>query len=157
MTNSPYQDFKSWLCDGDPYSELNPDVIKAVYIVSALVMFAGIKEVSSYLNELYNNEDIYVKQLQSKKLEFFKELKAIATKYNLSPWDLSYINLKKEKFEHKDIQLLYPNLKTYEIDLLIEILKKDKNKAVLDVLTKKEGTKRKLSKADIKAFNKGKK
>lgn len=156
MSENPYQDFKSWLCDGNPRSELSPDVVKAVYIVGALAMFAHFGEASLYLNRMYNNYDIYMKELQGKKLDFFKELKLIATRRKLSPWDLSYISLKKIKFEYPHLQERYPHLKKYEIDLLVRIMKDSKNKAFMDMVNDKKPTQRKLSQADEKLFGKKK-
>lgn len=154
MSDNPYQEFKNWLCDGNLKSELSPDVVKAVYIVGALAMFSHFGESSLFLNKMYNNYDIYMKELQNKKLEFFKELKLIATKKRLSPWDLSYISLKKIKFEYPHLQEKFPNLKKYEIDLLVKIMKESKDKAFMDMVNEKEPTKRKLSKADEKLMEK---
>lgn len=154
MSDNPYQEFKVWLCDGNMKSELNPDVVKAVYIVGALAMFAHFGEASIYLNKMYNNYDIYMKDLQNKKIEFFKELKLIATRKKLSPWDLSYISLKKAKYDYPHLQTRFPNLKKYEIDLLVRIMKDSKDKAFMDMVNEKEPTKRKLSKADEKLMEK---
>lgn len=154
---NPYQDFKTWLCDGNMKSELNPEVVKAVYIVWALTLFSRFYDISIYLNNMYNNLDIYMKELSEKKLEFFKELKMIATRKRLSPWDLSYISLKKEKFDYKNLQQYFPELKTFEIELLVEIMKEQGNKSFMELVTEKNPTKRKLSKADEKLFEKGKK
>jgi hypothetical protein len=149
---NPYQDFKTWLCDGNMKSELDPEVVKAVYIVWALTLFSRFYDTSIYLNDMYNNLDIYMKELSEKKIEFFKELKMIATRKRLSPWDLSYISLKKEKFDYKHLQETFPELKTYEIELLVDIMKEQGNKAFMEMVTEKKPTKRKLSKADEKLF-----
>lgn len=150
---SPYNTFKQWLCDGDMKSELDPDIAKAIYIVSALAMFTNISsDVSIYLNDLYNKYNLYDKNLQPYKMSFFKELKQIATKKRLTPWSLSYVNMKKEKYEYKDLQDKFPLLKKYEIDLLMKISEKEKNKALIDMLTNKKPTKKKNTIAEKKLF-----
>lgn len=151
MTN-PLQEFKKWLCDGNINSDLDENVTKAVYVVTALVMFSRLNSSTIYLNELYNNEDIYSKIIYENKIEFFKELKRFAIKHKLSIYDFPYINLKKEKIQYEEVQNLFPLLKHYEIEYLIDELKKEKNTAMLDVILDKKMTKRKLSKADIKEF-----
>lgn len=151
---SPYTAFKQWLCDGDMKSELDPDIAKAIYIVSALAMFTCINgDVTIYLNDLYNKYTLYDKNLQPYKIDFFKELKQIATKKKLTPWMLSYVNLKKEKYEYKELQSKFPTLKKYEIDLLMKIAEKEKNKSLIDMLIDKKPSKRKTTKAEKKLFS----
>lgn len=151
MTN-PLQEFKRWLCDGNINSDLDENVTKAVYVVTALVMFSRLNSSTIYLNELYNNEEIYSKIIYDNKIEFFKELKRFAIKHKLGIYDFPYINLKKEKIQYEDVQNLFPLIKQYEIEYLINELKKEKNTAMLDVILDKKMTKRKLSKADQKEF-----
>ena len=61
-----------------------------------------------------------------RKLEFFLELKRFAIAHRVGIWDLSYISLKKEKFDWKNVQEIYPFLKKYEIEFLIDKMKKEK-------------------------------
>lgn len=147
MSENPYNVFRGWLCDGNKDSILDEQIIKSIYIVIALAMFSRFNKFTIYLNELLNNQTIYTKNLQPLKYELFKELKEYCTLNRLSPWDLSYINLKKEKFEYNDIRNKFPLLKSYEIDLLINIMKKEKNKSFLEILNIGETKKKKLTKS----------
>lgn len=149
---NPYQEFKAWLTDNNKNSELNPEVLKAIYVFTALVMFCRLGATTIYLNKMFNNVNLYNKDLQEKKLEFFKELKIIAHYKKISPWDFSYISLKKQKFDYSHLQSLFPYLKKYEIELLVTIMKNKDDKQFLNIALEKEPTKRKLSKADEKLF-----
>ena len=153
MSENPYKVFRTWLCDGNMNSELDETVVKSIYIVSSLAMFSRFKNFTIYLNELLNNQNIYAKELQPKKLELFLELKEYCTTNRLSPWDLSFINLKKEKFEYKEIRDKFPLLKTYEIDLLIQIMKKEKNQSFLQILNDGKNKKKALPKTLAKIVN----
>ena len=62
--------------------------------------------------------------------------------------------MKKENFVYKHLQQYFPELKTFEIELLVEIMKEQGNKQFMELVTEKKPTKRKLSKSDEKLFDK---
>lgn len=152
MTESPYNTFKNWLCDGNLDSILEENVVKAIYIVSALGMFSSINsDITLYLNNTFNNINLYDKNLYDKKLEFFIELKKICIKFNLNKWSFSYVNLKKEKIEYKELLKKYPFLKSFEVDYLVNSYKShDKN--IYNQLTNSNIKTKKTTKAEQKKY-----
>ena len=119
---SPYYLFKKWLFDRKFNSKLDEDVEKIITPIVVLAMFGKCDNITIYLNNYFNTFTL----MKLKPIEFYNEIKKLVINNNISYNDLSFFNLKKEKNEYSHIYKLYPYLKKYEIDILIDKIKSEK-------------------------------
>lgn len=151
---SPYTIFKEWLCNGDLSSELNPDILKAVSVYSVLSMFGGLNKNTIFINNYFNNYHITkYKNIE----EFYKYLKELVLKHNISFYDLTFSKLeKKESKKNKNVYSEFPLLKSYEIELLMNYININPNEYnnLNESLGLNKTKSKKLTKKEEKEFNK---
>lgn len=117
---SPYKKFKIWLTDKN-ITDLDESTINAISPITVLAMFASLDKFTIYLNDNFNTFN----HLKYDNMSFYKMLKTFCINNNITIYDLSFINLKKEKEEYKKIKQLFPDLKSYEINYIVENSKDD--------------------------------
>jgi hypothetical protein len=87
---NPYNDFKTWLFDGNLNSELDYWIISAVQPRFVLSMFGQLDSVTVYINDLLNNYNIHTLD----RLELYKFFKEIVIRKNIKIFQLN-IGVKK--------------------------------------------------------------
>ena len=118
---NPWTEFKEWLNCSNMNIELNEKVVKAIVPRSVLCMFANHGTLTVFLNECFNNFNLY----QIPPIEFFKFIKHIVHSKNIKTF--SFLKTESRSKSAKELQEKLPLLKTYEIDLLLDLCKDDEN------------------------------
>ena len=121
---SPYQILSKWLNDKSKISPMPKELEEDKAIGSQYILYYfQTSPYILYLNELFNNFDIY----QMKKKDVFKMMKDICLKISFRP---KYIANTKEKNTalEKCLQEKYPYLKQWEIGYLGSIIDSMDNK-----------------------------
>lgn len=138
-TLSPFQIFNSWLFDGniktsfpepksDEYGNVRiPDLLKynsPIQPTTILRYFMKDLKFNHYLNQYFNNINIrYIE-----KIEFFYFIKQAVIDFKFSQRQMTYFSYKKKDKIISKLSIKCPHLKSYEIDLLSELILKNENK-----------------------------
>lgn len=120
-SQSPYTALTTWMLSPAEEAVLEDWVVNALNPAMVLCMFGRIKGVTVFLNEYFNDYNIYTMN----KKEFFIFLKEIVQKKKITKNDLSYLKHHKEDKELSNIHKKFPMLKRYEVYQFLEELKKD--------------------------------
>lgn len=143
---SPYTQFKNWLFDNNMNSELDDSIIKCLNKLSVLAMFGRMNKITIYLNDNFNTYDI----MKYDDKEFYIFLKSLLQNKNISKYDTTFFDIRKDKFKYKKLRKQYPYLKKYELNLLINVAEKNKDNQFLDFINDKKYKHKKLTKKEKK-------
>src|SRR5690554_4290657 len=108
-----YKLFKQWLFDNNIRSELDDDIVKILNPNSVLAMFSRLGEITIYLNEKFNDYNLFKNNNEK---AFYVHLKYIVIKNKLNYNDLIFMDVRKPK-KSKDIihlENIFPFLRHYE-------------------------------------------
>lgn len=117
---SVFTDYYKWLFDGDIKTPIPVDVLKA-YVLSnqyLISTFMACGRLNLYLNEYFNNINVFA--LNKEELLIF--IKKCVIDFNIKRSSILYIPFSKKDKNFEIIQSKFPELKSFEISLLIKIL-----------------------------------
>lgn len=147
---SPYREFRDWLLNPMPNKELPMNVIKAINPRSVLCMFGNLHGVSIFLNEYFNTFDV----MALPQIEFYKFLKDIVHKHNITPRDFSFYYSEKHNKSLKELNCKFPFLKRHELSTFLEDVKDDPEaEALYESLGLNKYKSKKLTKKEKKELN----
>jgi len=123
IQNNPWKEFKNWLFASKD-TELSQELIKSLNPSMILAQFSNLNTVTIFLNDVLND---FYKIYKIDPKECYNFLKDIVIKKKINPNDLCYIPLGKMETskEIKKAREKLPNLKFYEIELLLELCMED--------------------------------
>lgn len=127
MATSVFQQFFDWLFDGNIKSSIPVELIKSTSPISqqyAISIFLGNPNLNIYLNEYFNNTNLWYIQ----KEELFIFLKKCVKDFRLNRRNLAYIPWNRTSKLFDELRKRIPSLKSYEISLLSEIIEKSEEK-----------------------------
>lgn len=143
---SPYTLLSEWFFDNNINSTLDDYVLKGTNHRAVLCMFGNLGKITIFLNDYFNAYNIMLID----KFSFYKMLKEIIIKKNITKYQLSFY-----KLESKDDKIIvklkkkYPYLKSYEIDwFLKKIQGTDEYHLLMEIIGEEEVKKKKLTKAE---------
>jgi len=150
---SPWTVFNNWLFDGNMKTELDEETIKAINPRSIMDSLCNMYQLTTFINDNFNN--LYIIYYMDKS-QFFSFIKSLIIKKKIGKYDLGRLKIKKNSAaEIKKIHSKLPHLKMYEIETLLKCIKGDEEEeSFLDYLGVKENKKKKLTKKVKTLFEK---
>lgn len=124
---SPYKQYSTWLFDGNPKSEIPKELLKynsPITVNYALQMFIMNGKLNAFLNEHFNNIGLYYLE----KDELFLFLKKCVKDFRIQRGSIPYIPFKKNEKIFEELRKRCPELKNYDISLLIEVINSSEDK-----------------------------
>lgn len=129
MTNksSIFSEYFSWLFNRDLKSEIPIELLKSSSPISntyAISIFLNNASLNNYLNQYFNNIGLWY--LDKKDLFLF--LKKCVKDFRVDRRSMAYIPWKKTDKIFDSLRKRFPELKSYDISFICDMIDRDKNK-----------------------------
>lgn len=127
MAVSIFQIYFDWLFNGDMKSPIPPEILKSTSPINqqyAISIFLGTPKLNLYLDQYFNNINLWYVE----KDELFLFLKKCVKDFRVNRRNLSYISWNRTTKLFDELRRRIPSLKSYEINLLSEIIEKSEER-----------------------------
>jgi hypothetical protein len=150
VTQSPFQQYFSWLFNFDQKSEIPKDLLKSTSPISntyAISTFLNCGPLNNYLDQYFNNVGIWY--LEKKDLFLF--LKKCVKDFKVNRKSIVYIPWKKTTKMYDVLRNKFPELKAFEISFICDMIDKSEDKdEILATFGLDEVSKKKITKKERK-------